>query len=315
MKHWHAKAFSKLAKVSVRTLHHYDRLGLLKPSLRQSNNYRVYSEKDLLTLQQIIALKFFGFELAQIKPLLTREDTVFESLIMQAELLQKKAQALLEARAIITRITSSCSDKESIPWQQIIELIEVFHMTQQLEDAWVNDIFTAEELRQYAEFEAKMKAGSTPEQRAAFEQGWFTLVDEVKSNLHHSPDSAVGIALGKKWMDWVNNLYGKQYAHLRTKKFEKGFGEGKGLLEHGLTPELIAWMEKAVDAYWRQRLHQVLSQAGQAPSSQVLRLWNELMEEMYGDEEKRKADIPALALQEQGLSHEAKAWLKKTFNQ
>lgn len=314
MKHWHAKAFSKLAKVSVRTLHYYDRLGLLKPSLRQNNNYRLYSEKDLLTLQQIIALKFFGFELAQIKPLLAREVNVFENLLLQAELLQKKAQALLEAKAIIKGITSNCSDRESIPWQQIIELIEVFHMTQQLEDAWVKDIFTAEELRQYAEFETKMKAESTPEQRAAFEQSWFTLVAEVKSNLHQDPESSAGIALGKKWMDWVNNLYGKQYAHLRTKKFEKGFGEGKGLLEHGLTPELIAWIEKAVDAYWRQRLHQVLSQAGQVPSIQMLRLWNELMEEMYGDEEERKADIPALALQEQGLSHEAIAWLKKTFN-
>ena len=34
--------------VSVQTLHHYDRIGLLKPSLRQPNGYRIYSEKDLL---------------------------------------------------------------------------------------------------------------------------------------------------------------------------------------------------------------------------------------------------------------------------
>ncbi len=63
MTQWYAKELSNLTQVSVRTLHHYDQIGLLKPSLRQSNNYRLYSEKDLLKLQQIIALKFFGFEL------------------------------------------------------------------------------------------------------------------------------------------------------------------------------------------------------------------------------------------------------------
>ena len=43
-------------------------------------------------------------------------------------------------------------------------------------------------------------------------------------------------------MLWVNQLYGKKYAHLRTKKFEKGFSEGKGLHETGLTPEIVSWV-------------------------------------------------------------------------
>ena len=67
MTHWYVKTLSKLTGVSVQTLHHYDRIDLLKPSLRLSNGYRVYSEKDLLQLQQIIALKFFGFELLKIR--------------------------------------------------------------------------------------------------------------------------------------------------------------------------------------------------------------------------------------------------------
>ncbi|HAT9096872.1 TPA: MerR family DNA-binding transcriptional regulator, partial [Legionella pneumophila subsp. pneumophila] len=60
MTQWFVKDLSQLTSVSVQTLHHYDRIGLLKPSLRLANGYRVYSEKDLLKLQQIIALKFFG---------------------------------------------------------------------------------------------------------------------------------------------------------------------------------------------------------------------------------------------------------------
>ncbi len=124
MKQWYAKDLSELAKVSVRTLHHYDRIGLLKPSLRQSNNYRLYSEKDLLKLQQIIALKFFGFDLSQIKRLIASHDDVLENLNLQSKFLQEKAETLLEASAILKRITDG-SNKKSIPWKQIIQLIEV----------------------------------------------------------------------------------------------------------------------------------------------------------------------------------------------
>jgi DNA-binding transcriptional MerR regulator len=67
MAHWFVKDLSRLTSVSVQTLHHYDRIGLLHPSDRMPNGYRVYTEKDLLKLQQIIALKYFGFELQQIK--------------------------------------------------------------------------------------------------------------------------------------------------------------------------------------------------------------------------------------------------------
>lgn len=61
MTQWYVKELSKLTKVSVRTLHHYDKIGLLTPSIRLENNYRVYSEADLLKLQQILALKVLWF--------------------------------------------------------------------------------------------------------------------------------------------------------------------------------------------------------------------------------------------------------------
>jgi DNA-binding transcriptional MerR regulator len=48
MAKWYVKDLSKLTGLSVQTLHHYDRIGLLKPSVRLSNSYRLYSEADLL---------------------------------------------------------------------------------------------------------------------------------------------------------------------------------------------------------------------------------------------------------------------------
>ena len=61
--------FAKLAGVSIRALHHYDRIGLLRPR-RSEGGYRVYTARDLETLEQIVVLKFVGIPLRQIAGLL-----------------------------------------------------------------------------------------------------------------------------------------------------------------------------------------------------------------------------------------------------
>lgn len=311
MKQWYTKELSQLVQISVRTLHHYDKIGLLKPSLRQSNNYRLYSEKDLLKLQQIIALKFFGFDLTQIKQLLASNEDVIKNLSLQSQFLCEKAESLLEVAAILKRITEGCGTDKSIPWEKVIELIKVYQMTEQLEHAWVKEIFNPEELVQYAKFEAELK--SHPEQQAAFEESWSNLVEELKSNLQDDPNSEAGIRLGKQFMVWVNEVYGKKYAHLRTKKFEKGFQEGRGLEDVGMTPEMVSWIDKAIDAYWRQRIYGALEQVGNLSSSYLLKLWNEIMDDMYGEENDKKLDIPKAAMQDDKVSLEAKKWLKTVF--
>jgi DNA-binding transcriptional MerR regulator len=64
--------FAQLAGITVRALHHYDRLGLLKPR-RNGSGYRLYCLRDLERLEQIVALKFLGIPLRQIQTLLDRD--------------------------------------------------------------------------------------------------------------------------------------------------------------------------------------------------------------------------------------------------
>src|SRR5476651_2629119 len=104
MTQWYVNELSKLTNVSVRTLHHYDKIGLLKPSIRLENNYRSYSEKDLLKLQQIIALKFFGFELSRIKTLMQEEINIFDHFRAQQEFLEKQVKSLQAARGTLETI-------------------------------------------------------------------------------------------------------------------------------------------------------------------------------------------------------------------
>ena len=112
-------------------------------------------------------------------------------------------------------------------------------------------------------------------------------------------------------MLWVNQVYGKKYAHLRTKKFEKGFGEGRGLKEAGLTPEIVSWMDKAIDAYWKDRIYEILNQVGSGVSDKVIfKLWNEVLDDMYGEDNIRKKEIYDIALADEKVSKKGKEWLK-----
>jgi MerR family transcriptional regulator, thiopeptide resistance regulator len=63
-----------LSGVSVRTLHFYDAVGLLKPAYHGANGYRFYEEPQLLMLQQILFYRELGFELKRIKEILQRSD-------------------------------------------------------------------------------------------------------------------------------------------------------------------------------------------------------------------------------------------------
>ncbi len=66
MKMYGVKAVSRLSGVSARTLHHYDKIGLLKPFSRTDAGYRHYGEAELLRLQQILFYKELGFSLKEI---------------------------------------------------------------------------------------------------------------------------------------------------------------------------------------------------------------------------------------------------------
>src|SRR5437870_13174272 len=86
--------FAELAGVTVRALYHYDRLGLLKPR-RADTGYRLYRLCDLERLEQIVALKFLGIPLKQIKTLLDHDPlTLPNALRMQRRVLEEKRRIL-----------------------------------------------------------------------------------------------------------------------------------------------------------------------------------------------------------------------------
>lgn len=74
MDKYSVKKLAQLAGVSVRTLHLYDQIGLLKPSTRTEYRYRLYGEKELLRLQQILFYRELDFSLQEICTILDDPD-------------------------------------------------------------------------------------------------------------------------------------------------------------------------------------------------------------------------------------------------
>jgi DNA-binding transcriptional MerR regulator len=89
------KQLSKLAGVTPRTLHHYDAIGLLKPSRVGENGYRYYGEESLLRLQQILFYRELGMPLEDIKKIMGRRDfDVLGALRSHKDALQKQVTRL-----------------------------------------------------------------------------------------------------------------------------------------------------------------------------------------------------------------------------
>ena len=65
--YYHTGQFAQKASVSIRTLRYYDKVGLLSPSQYTEAGYRLYTDTDFLSIQQILALKFLGFSLEELK--------------------------------------------------------------------------------------------------------------------------------------------------------------------------------------------------------------------------------------------------------
>lgn len=304
MSQWFVKELADITGTSVQTLHHYDQIGLLKPSWRSAKGYRIYKEADLVRLQQIIALKFFGFELKQIKKLLTGI-SMREHFLTQAALLESKAQALFETTKALKKIINEFDDA-SLSWQSITNLIESYRMAEKLENTWVKEILTPEELKKYAQFEEGLKERFSPEEKERFHKDWAEKVADISSKLKDDPTSKSSMKLASQVMVLIKDLYGEQQ-NLRQTIWEKGFKAGHGH-HHSMSEEMVKWLDAALFAYYAEQIYELLKQ----PLKIIEQKWAPLMNEMFGNKE-LEIDAITKMLNNPKISAEAKSWLKNRY--
>ena len=115
MTNYSVKQLSKLAGVSVRTLHHYDRIGLLKPAFRSEKGYRFYGKKELLQLQQILFYKELDFPLKEIGEIINNPDfDLIEALEFHKEQLILRSKRLDELLTTIEKTIIELKTKNEV---------------------------------------------------------------------------------------------------------------------------------------------------------------------------------------------------------
>jgi MerR family transcriptional regulator, thiopeptide resistance regulator len=139
--------FAALAGVTVRALHHYDRLGLLKPATRTDAGYRLYSERDLARLEQIVLLKFLGFSLRQIGELLDDNSDLLDTLRRQRVALGAKRGQLDRAIQAIRETETALAGCSKPDWKIFIKIIKEIEMNNDTE--WMKKYYGDERNRSW----------------------------------------------------------------------------------------------------------------------------------------------------------------------
>jgi len=196
--------FARLTKVTVRALHYYDQIGLLAPSGRTPSRYRVYTDKDLFRLQQIVTLKFLGLSLDQIKKALSRPwPTVIRSMRLQAEAVEKEIERLKRAAQTLRETSRMAEAGGPLDWKKLIKVMEDIQMTEDAKKTWAKH-YSEADMKEFEEIGKKY----TPEMMEAYQKKWTALIDEVKANVHTDPAGPVAQTLAKRWKTLLEEGYG-----------------------------------------------------------------------------------------------------------
>jgi DNA-binding transcriptional MerR regulator len=186
-RYYQVHEFAELAGVTVKALYHYDRLGLLRPG-RTEAGYRMYVERDLERLEQIVALKFLGLPLKQIKIVLDRTELELpDALRMQRKAIEDKQALLGRALRAIQAAEEALQPRQPADPAVLKKIIEVIDMQDGIAEMkkFYSDAAWEMRKRFYEE-------GPSPE--------WQELYRDVGAMLGEDPGSDQAQAVAERWL-------------------------------------------------------------------------------------------------------------------
>ena len=196
---WKVGELAGATGLTVRTLHHYDEIGLLKPSRRTRSGHRLYGEADVARLQQVTSLRQLGFPLDQIRDLLDRRG-VSPREVVELHLARVREQIELQRTLCerLERIAKQLEAAETVSADELIQTIEATTMYERY--------YTPEQLE-----ELNARAALIGEDRIRQSQvDWQTLMDEVRAEMERGTDPADPRvqALAARWKALIEEFTG-----------------------------------------------------------------------------------------------------------
>lgn len=236
---------AKKMGTTVRTLQYYDREGLLSPSAQSTGGRRLYTDRDLISLYQILSLKQLGFSLEDIKErvlLLESPADVAQALTQQAEDLQGKIEALSESLRQIELLRDEALQMQTVDFKRYADIL-------------VNLQLKNEHYRLIKHFGEKtmehIRTRFTKESGLAFMKMFDRLGDEIITLQKNGvpPDSEQGLAAAEAFWKMVLDFAGGDMS-LVSDLIEAGSAEkadGGTAQKQALVNQYI---EQALDAYF-----------------------------------------------------------------
>ena len=225
--------------LTVRTLHHYDEIGLLAPSGRSEAGYRLYADEDVRRLYRIVAFRRLGFALGEIGALLDGDGADPRAVVRaQLERLDAEAATREALRGRLARLLDALDGANGAAADLFLEAIEGMTMSERY--------YTPEQL---AQLEQRRNALGEEGMRKA-EADWAALIAEAEE-LRASgaaPTDPRTQALAARWAALVEQFTGGDagiHASLNTMYRTEGADRAS---RGALSPEVFAWMGEAMAA-------------------------------------------------------------------
>ncbi len=185
--------------LSVRTLHHWDEVGLFRPSERTAAGHRLYSEADLSRLQRILSLRQLGLSLAEIGSWLSRSDrSLTDDLELHLSRLDREIRELDALRRRLTRVVGHLRATGTV---SVDDLFECMESTMNVERH-----FTREQMETIERRGQELGAAAI----AKTQVEWTELIAEVQAAMARGADPAGAEvqALAVRWRELVERFTG-----------------------------------------------------------------------------------------------------------
>jgi len=200
---WKVGELASLTGLTVRTLHHYDEIGVLKPSEYSNSGHRLYVEEDIIRLQQILSLKQLGFSLEEIKDCLQNPDfSPAKAIKSHVDKLNQQIELQQQLTRLLTGIYTHLKAEEKVDVEDLMKTIEVTKMSEEL----FNQYYSKEQ-RQYLDERAQIVGEEKIQQVQEEWQELFAAV-EVEMNKGTEPTDEKVLALAKRWSELVKSFTG-----------------------------------------------------------------------------------------------------------
>lgn len=235
MRFWKVGELARQTGLTVRTLHHYEEIGLLAPARRSESGYRLYSEEDVVRLQQIVSLRQLGLALEEVGRYLARPgSSPLDVLELHLSRLRKQIELQQRLCARMEALAAHVQSAETLSAEEFTRTIEMMTMFEKY--------YTPEQLQELEE--RRRVVGE--ERIRQVEAKWPVLIAEVRAEMEKGTDPASERVqeLARRWTGLVQEFTGgdPEIEQSVSRLYQQ---EPAARERMGLDPEIFGYVNRA----------------------------------------------------------------------